>query len=179
MIPADTIKRFDEYLAGRGLRLDAVVIGGAALALLGIITRPTRDCDILHPDLPLEIIDAAKSFAILISAEGETLDEDWLNNGPSSLVRLLPDGWLDNVQPVYSGVSITLHTLGRLDLLRTKLFGLCDRGVDIGDCIALSPTAAELNEVLPWLQTQDANPNWPAHVEATLEDLARRLGHEL
>jgi len=148
MIPTDTIRRFDEYLAERGLRLDAVVIGGAA-------------------------------FAALMSEEGETLDEDWLNNGPSSLVRLLPDGWLDHVQLAFSGVSITLHTLGRLDLLRTKLFGLCDRGLDIGDCIALSPTAAELNEVLPWLQEQDANPNWPAHVEVTLVDLAKRLGHEL
>ena len=179
MIPADTVARFDDYLAERGLRLEAVVIGGAALALLGIISRPTRDCDILHPELPPEIIDAAKSFAALMSGEGETLDEDWLNNGPSSLTRLLPDGWLDRVRQVFEGASITLHTLGRLDLLRTKLFGLCDRGSDIGDCIALSPTAVELSDVLPWLQEQDAHPGWPAHVETTLADLARRLGREL
>jgi hypothetical protein len=56
---------------------------------------------------------------------------------------------------------------------------LLSSGLDIGDCIALSLTAAELNEILPWVQEQDANPNWPAHVEATLVDLAKRLAHEL
>jgi hypothetical protein len=179
VIRVETITRFDGYLAERGLQLDAVVVGGAALALLGVIARPTRDCDILHPDLPPEILDAARGFAARCSKEGEPLDDEWLNNGPSSLTRLLPVGWQDRVQVVFNGEAITLHTLGRLDLLRTKLFGLCDRGLDLGDCIALAPTPIELRELLPWLQEQDAHPGWPEHVETTLADLARKLGHEL
>lgn len=68
---------------------------------------------------------------------------------------------------------------GRTDLLKTKLFALCDRGTDLLDCVALAPTAAELTEALPWVAFQDANPDWPAHVAATLADLGRRLGHGL
>lgn len=72
-----------------------------------------------------------------------------------------------------------LHTLAREDLLKTKLFALCDRGLDFQDCVALRPAAAELADALPWLEQQDVNPGWPAHVRATLANLGRRLGHGL
>jgi hypothetical protein len=36
---------FDAFLARRGVALCATVIGGAALQLLGVIARPTKDCD--------------------------------------------------------------------------------------------------------------------------------------
>jgi len=39
MNPRETIERFDRYLAARGLELDAIIIGGAALSLLGLISR--------------------------------------------------------------------------------------------------------------------------------------------
>jgi hypothetical protein len=42
MDPRETLEAFDRYLADRQLRLDAVVIGGAALNLLGIISRATK-----------------------------------------------------------------------------------------------------------------------------------------
>jgi hypothetical protein len=64
-----------------------------------------------------------------------------------------------------------------MDLLRSKLFALCDRGFDLGDCLALAPTAGELGAILPWLEQQDGNPDWPAHVRATLADLGGKLGH--
>ena len=41
----------------------------------------------------------------------------------------------------------------------------------------MAPTATELDEALPWVAFQDANPDWPAHVEATINDLKKRLGH--
>lgn len=63
--------------------------------------------------------------------------------------------------------------------LRTKLFALCDRGLDLADCLALAPTADELAALLPWVEEQDLNPDWPAHVRATLADLGERLGHAL
>ena len=176
MLPVETITRFDEFLAERSLRLEAVVIGGAALAFLGVISRPTRDCDILHPDLPEDIKAAARTFAAAVRAGGEPLDDDWLNNGPVSLSSLLPEGWQDHLQLVFEGAAIKLCTLGRSDLLKTKLFGLCDRGLDLGDCLALAPTAEELREARPWLALQDGHPGWPDHVAATLADLGRRLG---
>lgn len=168
---------FDRYLTKRKLTLEAVVIGGTALNLLGVVNRPTKDCDILHPDLPPEIDQAARTFAAEIRNGGEVLRDDWLNNGPASLKDHLPSGWQQRLRIVFIGKSLLLNCLGRDDLLRTKLFALCDRSTDIGDCIALAPTTDELDAAQNWLEVQDGNPEWPEHVQETLNGLRRKLGH--
>ena len=175
MNPRETISRFDAFLAELGVRLDAVVVGGAALALLGVTSRQTRDCDVLDPALSDEVLAAARAFAAQRRAESDILADDWLNNGPSSLADVLPRGWRARTRVVFEGRAITLRCLGRRDLLRSKLFALCDRGIDLGDCLALRPTAVELDAVAPWLERQDAHPDWAAHVRATFEELRRRL----
>jgi hypothetical protein len=177
MLPRPTIEAFDEHLAARELRLEAVVIGGSALALLGVTNRPTQDFDILSPPLTAAITDAARDFARLQRGRGVELGDDWLNNGPVQLGEVLPVGWQSRLRPLFAGRALVLRTLGRADLLKSKLFALCDRGTDIADCMALEPAAAELDEAVPWLVQQDANPGWPAHVRATIADLAGRLGH--
>lgn len=177
MLPRPTIEAFDRHLLELGLRFEGVVIGGSALALMGVIERPTRDFDILVPELPPEIASAARDFAKLQRQAGVELQGDWLNNGPMQLGELLPGGWRERVQRIFDGQALVLSTLGRSDLLKSKLFGLCDRGTDLPDCIALAPTAEELAECAPWLERQDGNEGWPAHVRATIDDLARRLGH--
>ena len=144
--PRETIEAFDRYLAERGLQMEAVVLGGAALALLGIISRATDDCDVMHPEIPPDIAAAARDFAAARTSAGEPLEGDWFNNGPAALARVLPPGWEDRLEPLFAGVSLRLRCLGR----------------------------AELSG---WLEYQDANPEWPDHVRATLADLARRLGH--
>ena len=88
MKPKETIERFDLFLETRGLRLDAVVIGGTALVLLEVVSRQTRDCDILDPQIPVDVADAAREFALDVRNGGEPLDDEWLNNGPSSLADL-------------------------------------------------------------------------------------------
>jgi hypothetical protein len=177
MRPRETLLGFDAYLADRGLCLDAVVVGGAALNLLGVISRPTKDCDILYPTLNGEIVEAAKTFATVRRQAGYAIADDWLNNGPASLVRQLPTDWRDHLQTVFRGRAVQLDSLGREDLLRSKLFALCDRALDLGDCIALAPSKEELATIVPWLEEQDGNPNWPAHVREILEDLEQRLRH--
>ena len=179
MDPRQTLEAFDRYLTARGVRFEAVVIGGTALNLLGVISRATKDCDILDPPLPSVVTEAARSFAAEVRVRGAQLEDDWLNNGPASLVSVLPPGWQDRLQVVFAGSAIVLRCLGRADLLRSKLFALCDRGLDLGDCLALAPSASELRDLLPSLEYRDANPDWPVHVQATLADLGRRLGHGL
>ena len=71
--------------------------------------------------------------------------EDWLNNGPMQLVDVLPIGWERRTRSVFIGEALKLATLGRRDLLLTKLFALCDRGTDLADCIALAPSFEELD----------------------------------
>jgi hypothetical protein len=94
-----------------------------------------------------------------------------------------PSHHADGLRPVPGrprprpGRGRVLRSLHRADLLKSKLFALCDRGLDLPDCIALAPTPAELAEATTWLGPQDLNPEWPTHVRATLGDLARRLGH--
>src|SRR5215475_2713313 len=106
MSPREILEAFDRYLADRRLRLDAVVIGGAALNLLGVISRATKDCDILDPPLSPAIVEAARGFAAELRQRGEALQNDWLNNGPASLTSVLPLGWRDRLQPAFSGAAI-------------------------------------------------------------------------
>lgn len=117
MDPRATLQAFDAYLAERNLVLEAVVIGGTALALLGVITRPTKDCDVLAPPLSEALREAARGFAQATRSSGQELADDWLNNGPAQLASLLPAGWEGRVQPLFAGRALRLNTLHRLDLL--------------------------------------------------------------
>ena len=150
MMPLDILNEFDKFLANRSLRLDAVIVGGTALNLLGYITRQTRDVDVIVPELSSEIVKASMDFAKNIPH----LWEGWLNNGPSSLTDILPIGWEARLVDSYQGDAIHLKCLGRMDLLNTKLFAFCDRGTDLADCIAMKPTATELTQAISWVIQQ-------------------------
>jgi len=86
------------------------------MQLLGLTERVTKDCDVLSPKITIELKEVSKEFA---KAHG--LAENWLNNGPESLIRDLPPDWQKNVVPVYEGKSIKLFPLSRLDFIRSKL----------------------------------------------------------
>jgi hypothetical protein len=144
---------------------------------MGVVSRPTKDCDVLDPALPAEIIRAADDFAK--TRPDEHLVLGWFNNGPISLVRSLPSAWSSRLQPLYSGAALDLQTLGRSDFLGSKLFALVDRNIDLPDCIALRPTRAELLALIPWLTAQDSNEDWPAYVRVVVGKLAQELGYEL
>jgi hypothetical protein len=179
MDPRTTITAFDDFLAARGAGFSGIVIGGTALALIGIVVRPTRDCDVLDPPIPAELATYARAFAAQRRATGDPLGDDWFNAGPASLTKVLPTGWRDRLIDAFTGRALRLRTLGRSDLLASKLFALCDRGTDLGDCLALAPTPTELSTAQPWLEYQDANPDWPAHTRGVIADLGRRLRHGL
>jgi hypothetical protein len=171
------IEGFDEYLGAKGLTFTATVIGGAALIVMEVLDRVTQDVDCLDPKLPEDIKRASVDFARERSAD-LALKENWLNNGPASLKLDLPEGWRKKIVRIYEGKNLTLYTLGRLDLLRSKLFAYCDRQQDLEDCEALRPTAEELRTCLPWLVERDANPMWPDHVKTSLRRLGEKLGYE-
>lgn len=69
---------------------------------------------------------------------------------------------------LYAGSALELHTLGRADLVRSKLFALVDRNIDLPDCMALAPSRIELHALLPWLEEQDGNSEWPAYVRTVV-----------
>ncbi len=175
----DVLEAFDRFLGQRKPPFEGIVIGGAALILLGIIQRDTMDVDILDPALPEDLRDAAVRFAKRYRGAPLPLKEDWLNNGPMSLRKDLPEGWRERTAPLFDGKNLRLRTLGRSDLLRAKLFAYCDRQEDFLDCVAMAPTKKELQELLPWLQERDANELWPEHVRRSLKALAEKLGHAI
>jgi hypothetical protein len=177
MKPAEVIPAFDVFLGERGLTLEATVIGGAALGLMKVTGRDTKDCDILSPALSPVVKEAAVAFAIESRRAGRDLDEKWLNNGPASLGPLLPRGWEARRLPLFQGKALRLDTLGRADFLKTKLFAFCDRDLDLQDCLLLAPTRGELMEAEPWVAAQDGNPDWPTHVRGQINVLSRRLRH--
>ena len=171
--PNKIIPEFDRFLANRGEQLKAVVIGGAALTLLGIIDRGTRDVDLLEATIPDDIRLAAREFA-----EKHSLSRDWLNTGPSSLVRDLPADWSTNLQSIYSGKALELWTLSRIDLIRTKLWAMCDRMRDLEDLVKLAPSNEELALAADWVKPLDTNPSWSVHVDSMVAAIKKRLSHD-
>jgi len=169
--PNEIIASFDTYLAEQSLNFEAIVVGGAALALLGIIRRTTRDVDLLTSPIPPIILRHAKDFARI-----HDLPENWLNDGPKSLKNELPPGWEAKIQPIFQGGSLTLWTLERQHLIITKLYAACDRDADDSqDLLAMKPTVKEIEEARDWIVHLDGNPEWPNHVLTVVERLSRSL----
>ena len=170
----DVIIKFDSYLKDIGFEFEAIIIGGAALNIMDVITRETKDVDFLDPDIPEDIKKASVDFA-LKNPELKLSVHNWINNGPKSLTRDLPEGWRRDLQKIYEGVSLHLWTLGRLDLLRSKLYAYADRDTDYADCMALRPTLIELEACRDWVLAGDAHELWPARVDFIFQKLKEDL----
>lgn len=168
--PNMIVPAFDRFLGERALSFSAIAIGGAALAIMNVIQRATRDLDLLESQIPSDISQAAKDFA-----RAHSLSPDWLNCGPSSLARELPPDWRSSLVPLYSGNHLKLSTLSRLNLIRAKLWAMCDRMRDVDDLVALRPAKSEIQLAVDWVKPLDGNPNWSKHVELTADELRRRL----
>jgi len=136
------LKRLDEVLLDLGVEpVDLRVCGGGALLVLGIVSRQTRDLDVVTPKLTEELIIGSRKVAIEFS-----LSPDWLNNGPENLIIDLNLGWEERCQLVYSGEVLRVFSLGREDLIASKLYAYCDREEsDLDDLLKIKPTIEELN----------------------------------
>ncbi len=168
------IHKFDSYLKDLGLEFEAVIIGGAALNIMDVVTRQTKDVDFLDPDIPEEIKKASIDFAI-VNPDLKLDAKNWLNNGPKSLTRDFPDGWRNDLQLIYKGTALRLWTLGRLNLLRSKLYAYADRETDYDDCMALKPTFKELEECKEWVLAGDGSELWPGRVNFIFQKLKEDL----
>lgn len=171
--PKEIIPKFDEFLTLKRLRFEGVAIGGAALVVLDIIQRSTRDVDLLEVEIPEPISKAAIQFASL-----HGLSEQWFNAGPADLLMNLPSNWKTDLQLLYSGKSLTLRTLSRINIIRTKFWAMCDRMRDVDDLIAISPSDDEIKIAVQWVSPLDANPGWPKHVESMADALKARLDRD-
>ncbi len=149
-----------QILRAEGFEFAVVVIGGAALQLLGVVQRATRDVDVVAlaepPDanrprlrdpgdeLPDPLLRARE-----IVADDLGLDSDWLNLGPALQWKQgLPPGFEDRLQwRRYH--SLTVGIAGRRDLIAFKLYAAKDSAgpssVHYQDLIALKPSSEEID----------------------------------
>jgi hypothetical protein len=166
------LQKLDETLLQRNIQRDLIVCGGTALLILDIIDRETRDIDVVSPELDAELKKAATEVARMLS-----LPDDWINDGPKSLASELLEGWRMRVKPLFQGKALTLHVLGRVDLVATKIYAFCDREDDFQDVLKLKPTTQELDEIYPWVLERDASSFWPERVFTCFARLRKSL-HE-
>lgn len=166
-----------DQLQVRNARYELVVVGGAALLTQGLVTRATRDVDVVvfrsegvlstATPLPDDLIAArdrvARDFGLPL---------DWLNDEPAKLLDFgLPEGFTGRLTTRSYGSSLSVSFASRLDQIHLKLYAMADRGrgKHEQDLRALDPTDEELIAAARWTQTHDPS---AGHLEILLEVLA-------
>ena len=179
-----------ELLEGAGESYAIAIIGGAALSLLGVVERTTRDVDVLAfatrsgrrawaltpPPRPLPVVLAD---AIRTVGRDLGLAEDWLNVGPALQWKAgLPPGLVGRITwKRYRALRVGV--VGRTDLVCFKLFAAADDGPEgrhARDLAALAPTDAELRQAARWVKTQDATAEFSAIVDEVVRHVRARDG---
>jgi hypothetical protein len=150
--------------------VDWVVCGGAALGLQELQDRPTRDVDVLGQwdEAVLDVVGIETFPKEMVACIQRVVDshpelagigQNWINLGPRALVQAgLPDGFADRLHVYRIGNRLTLHLLGRLDLLALKLYAAADplgrrQEIHFADLKGLAPTFDELDRAVDWLRT--------------------------
>lgn len=161
-----------------------VIIGGSALITLGIVSRTTKDVDIMAGvDAERGLVDPRPmSPALRAAAENVAremhLEPNWINTGPADQVLAgLPEGFLSRLSRQDYGPALTLCFPDRFDLIHLKLFAIMDQGKGrhVTDLMALEPTDDEMVKAAAWVLTQDAGEVFPEIVKNGLTQLG--YGH--
>src|SRR5487761_32010 len=87
----ESLRVLGEALAERDVTFEIVAVGGGSLLLLGLISRPTADLDVVAfieagryvkpTALPADLADAARATARVMG-----IRDEWINAGPAALL---------------------------------------------------------------------------------------------
>ena len=163
----------DHYLTEKGEDRSLYICGCASLNLQGMTDRATQDVDVIAPE-----IDEILREASILTARKISASEQWLNNGPELLADILPEGWKSRVVQVFRGKSLTVYSLGRADLLITKLDAMANRDRDLVDIASMNPSKEELEKARDFVSTLDANEGYPAWVSRCVERILAYMEKE-
>ncbi len=169
-----------------------VVCGGTALAISGLVERPTRDLDVIgawgHNLLEVTRLDrfpeSVERAIDRVARAHPELDADgprWVNLGPRGLLQIgLPSGCLARLTRFDVGSHLALHVPARMDLIALKLLAAADathprQPIHQADVRALCPTDAELTFAIDWIRTVP-DPNHTLRAE--LRNFLKDLGHD-
>ena len=168
-----------ELLRDRGLRYELLAIGGGALQLLGLITRPTRDIDVIGLVADADVVAMGTLPGPLQQAVEDTatlfrLPTTWFNAGPRSLTDLgLPDGILERAHRREWG-GLVLHIADRRDQIFFKLYAAVDQGPrskHFDDLRRLKPSPADLRAAAAWARSHDPSEAFNTELQGALRDL--------
>lgn len=175
----EALRTLGDVLDSRNLRFEIIAVGGSALLLVGIGSRPTKDLDIVAvgssrgyvraDPLPKELVRAARDVASNLG-----LIDNWLNSGPASLMDFgLPEGFFDRIETRQFG-GLVVHLAGRLDQICFKLYATVDLGLESKHRDDLDRLYANEEELLiagRWSTTHDPSPAFKAQLVAVLTEL--------
>ena len=143
-----------------------VVCCGSALIALNLVTRTTKDVDVLAT-LNEGQLNCARPLPDWLRADANAvrmeinLPEDWLNDGPAdeNLFRLgLPEGVAGRLVQREFGSHLKVGFISRYDQIHFKLYAAADQdGRHFSDLKKLSPQAQELLAAARWTFTQDVS----------------------
>jgi hypothetical protein len=165
-----------EQLAAHGESYTLAVVGGSALLALGLVSRGTRDVDVLAIVEDRELVSAQPLPAALLDAAHTVardfgLPDEWLNPGPTSLLDLgLPDGFYERAQHRVYGPGLEILFASRVDQIHLKLYATVDQGAGkhLDDLEALAPTEQELLNAARWSLTHDPSEGYRSVLEQVL-----------
>jgi hypothetical protein len=152
-----------EQLGAERAELDLVVVGGSALLAVGLISRSTRDVDVLALLGNDRLIDPRPLPEALVVARDRVardfgLPTSWLNSGPADLLDFgLPDGFVERLERRDYGPALRVHFASRFDQIHLKLYAMADglSGKHEADLRDLQPTEEELRTAARWTLTHD------------------------
>jgi len=168
-----------QLLEERGLRYELYAVGGGALQLLGLITRPTRDIDIAGTVegqliLPIRALPSPLVRAIEDTARVFRISPQWVNAGPRSLLDLgLPQGAIGRAHR-RQWAGLVLNLAARRDQIFFKLYAAADQGPrskHYEDLRRLRPTREELRAAAAWARTHDPSEGFETELRAAVRDL--------
>ena len=144
--------------------------------MLGLVSRPTRDIDVVAMaqsdgtrvqvmsvgSLPAHVAEAVEAVSTQFGVE-----VDWLNYGPASLIDWgLPEGFESRLVAKRYGEFLLIHYAGRLDQVCFKTYAAADvAGRHLTDLIALTPSASDMDFAFRWAVVQDPSAAFRSQLE--------------
>ena len=180
----EALAALGEQLQSRRSHASVIVVGGATLNILGIISRSTTDVDVIAlahrsedgtirleraEPLPPELVDAVR-----IVGRDFGLPDDWMNSAVEKQwsTGIPPSIDQDLTWRTYGALEVGF--VGRRTLIALKLFAAVDQGpksVHYQDLLRLAPSEEDLQDAARWVETQDASPEFPSQIQQVIANV--------
>lgn len=157
-----------------------VVCGGSSLIALELVSRSTKDVEVLAVvkdgvlrtarPLPDVVLEAAAKVAAELD-----LPADWINPGPSdeSLFRLgLPQGLAARLVTREFGPTLKIGFISRFDQIHLKLHAATDQGGrHLQDLLHLAPSREEALTAARWTREHDPSDGFLMLLQQVLQEV--------